>query len=92
MSEHLEKARGALAEASEMGVEHGQKVLPDRYKDLLSIASLQAAMAQADALTRIADVLEDAAKSGGSLQALGRIADALEAANRRNSYVPTGPR
>jgi len=79
MSEHLEKARGALAEASEMGVEHGQKVLPDRYKDLLSIASLQAAMAQADALTRIADVLEEEE---------GRIADALEAANRGTAWAP----
>lgn len=52
MSEHLDKAKGALAEAAKLG--------PDdvTYHDLLKIASVQAAVAQADALERIAGKLD----------------------------------
>ena len=58
MSEHLDKAKAALLAASEMDVELGSATLPHAYKDLLVLARVQAEVAQADALTRIAEQLQ----------------------------------
>ena len=54
MSEHLEKARGALTQASTLARED------PLYVDLLDVARVQAAVAQAAALERIADRLDKA--------------------------------
>lgn len=52
MSEHLDKARQALVDARRW--EPGDLV----YQDLLTIARVQAEIAQASALERIADALD----------------------------------
>lgn len=69
MAEHLQKAKAALADAGAMEVEIGQHELPNGFRDLLAIATVQARVAQAEALTRIADVLEDQTKMGGAFNA-----------------------
>lgn len=52
MSEHLDKAKGALEDARELDPESPV------YGDLLVIARVQAELATADALERIADRLD----------------------------------
>src|ERR1035437_4376881 len=76
-STHLEKAKGALAHASEMDVELGSDKLPAAYSDLLTIAQVQAQLAQAHALERIADIFENELKKGG---VFWRMAGAFERA------------
>lgn len=61
---HLSKAQMALDDAGSMDVELGAKALPDKFKDLLTIATVQAHVATAEAMTRIADHLD--AEVGGS--------------------------
>ena len=60
--EHLKKGKAALADAAAMDVELGAHKLPDGYRDRLDIARVQAEMAQAEALERIANALEDGIK------------------------------
>lgn len=55
---HLEKAQGALSAAGAMEVELGQKHLPDGFKDLILIATVQSSVSQAESLERIAEALE----------------------------------
>lgn len=72
MKSHLEKAQGALAEAAGMNIELGAKALPDKFKDLLMIATVQAHVASAEAMTRIADALDSCMGSIYSGQAKQR--------------------
>lgn len=60
--EHLEKAKAALADARDL---HPDDV---RYRDLLKIASIQAAIAQADALATMIPLLERMGQSGTSIR------------------------
>ena len=53
MSEHLDKARAALVEAKDLEPNTA------RYLYLMEIVRVQAALAQAAAMERIAEVLED---------------------------------
>ena len=59
MSERLDKARQAVDDAAALGVDLTEKILPPVYNRLLSIASVQAEIATAEALTRIADMLDE---------------------------------
>lgn len=68
MSDHLEKAKAALDAAGKMEIEIGQDTLPKGFADLLNIATVQARVAQAEALDRIASLLEDQTKLGGAFR------------------------
>lgn len=62
MSNHLEKARAALAAAAEIAnktdlLDEQEIRSRTNYHQLLDVAGIQAQLAQADALERIADVL-----------------------------------
>ena len=59
MSEHLDKAKAAVAAAGELDVPLDDERPPRAYTRLLDVALIQARLAQADALTRIADYLEN---------------------------------
>lgn len=52
MSDHLDKAKAALADAS------GLDTTDPRYQDLLTIAHVQGTLATAEALTRLADAAD----------------------------------
>lgn len=65
MNEHLNKAQCALQAAADMEVSLGDNKLPSAYLDLLHIAEIQAQVAQAEALTRIAAQLEYGDKGFG---------------------------
>ena len=62
---HLSKAQAALDDAGSMDVELGAKALPDKFKDLLTLATVQAHVASAEALTRIAEHLDSLIEIGG---------------------------
>ena len=78
MNEHLDKAKAALADAAAVDVALDAEKAPRQYARLLDLAQVQAWLAFAEATTRIADVIEEEAKVGGSLQALSRIASQIE--------------
>jgi hypothetical protein len=67
---YLDKAKAAIDAARDHNAEDNQVL----YAKALDQASVLAAAAQAEALTRIADVLEDECKIGGALHALTQIA------------------
>lgn len=57
----LEKARGAIEAAAELVNGHREQLTVEQvneYHDLLTVASVQARIAQAEALERLADFLE----------------------------------
>lgn len=58
MSGHLAKAKAALEAARDLDVDLGEVEMPKRYHRLLDLAQVQAAVAQAEALERIAGALE----------------------------------
>lgn len=55
---HLDKARTALEHAADLDVDLTLSSLPPAYMRLLDLAAIQASLAQAEALTRIADALD----------------------------------
>ena len=64
MATHLEKAQAALDDAAEMGVQLDEAKIPTRFFRLIDLATVQAQVATAEAMTRIADHLD--VKVGGS--------------------------
>ncbi len=58
MSTELDKARAALEKAKELAPKPDDSTIHPQYRELLEVAGVMAAVAQAEALERIADRLE----------------------------------
>jgi hypothetical protein len=61
VSEHLTKAKGALCEAKKLADGHEQmpRDVHEHYLDMLSVAGVQASIAQAEAMEALVEIFAD---------------------------------
>lgn len=72
---HLQKAQQALDDCGNMEVELTADTLPKVFYRLIDLARVQAEVAQAEALTRLADTIADECKIGGAFEALRMLTE-----------------
>ena len=72
---HLQKAQQALDDCGNMEVELTADTLPKVFYRLIDLARVQAEVAQAEALTRLADTIADECKIGEAFDALRMLTE-----------------